>query len=400
MNVKIGLIAFLSFFFSFSENTSYAGNSTLEKAHELSEKIRDKKETLKNIHHELEENQRDFDNAEKQGISILDELQRIDQVKHAKKKELKLLVRETEQTVENSTLIGEKIDDTAEQLRLWKDSLRTRLRMHYKTGQLNKMTPLLASRGKDSGHLHDQVFSALSRLEHKKTQQADQELTSLEKRKQDYGRTTKMLIEKQTKVEATLHTIQTEQKKKRRLIARINKKQSVYEKTITELKASSAKIESLVNMLLKEQENFAQLSEIGDGLIGEKGALHWPSDGKVVAFFGRQKHPKFDTFLQRNGIDIKATQGTGIHSAFDGIVAFADWLKGYGLVLIIAHGLEDVSLYAHASSLLVNIGDRVKAGQLVGTVGDTGLTGNSMLYFEIRAGGKAVDPIKWLVARQ
>jgi septal ring factor EnvC (AmiA/AmiB activator) len=131
-----------------------------------------------------------------------------------------------------------------------------------------------------------------------------------------------------------------------------------------------------------------------------KGALQWPSSGKVVAFFGHQKHPKFDTFLQRKGIDIKANQGSVIRSAFDGIVAFADWVKGYGLLLIIDHGLGDVSLYAHASSLLVNVGDRVKGGQPVGAVGDTGLTGDSMLYFEVRAGGKPVDPIKWLSARK
>ncbi len=294
----------------------------------------------------------------------------------------------------------QEIDGTADQLTVWRDSLRARLKMHYKAGRLDAMTPLLASRGRDDGHRRDRVFSALAGSEYDKTQQKAQELVALEQRKQEYDRITQQLLGEQREVEEALAAIQTEQKKKRRLIARIRDEQAMYERTIAELEKSSARIEDLVRALLEKQEKFARLRDAGDGLTEVKGALQWPSDGKVVAFFGHQKHPKFDTFLQRKGIDIKANQGSVIRSAFDGVVAFADWLKGYGLLLIIDHGLGDVSLYAHASSLLVNVGDRVKAGQPVGAVGDTGLTGDSMLYFEVRAGGKPVDPLKWLSARK
>ena len=394
------LIVFLGLFFSLGESMVYAGNSTIEKARELSGKIKDTQATLEGIQRELTGSRRDFDNAEQREISVLDELQSIDQVRHAKRKALKRLIHAVERTGEDSTRAGQKIDGTADRLEVWRDSLRARVRMHYKAGRLDAMTPLLASSGRDDGHLRDRVFSALSGSEYDNTQQTAQELATLEQRKREYDRMTQQLLGEQREVEAALAAIQAEQKKKRRLIARIHDEQAMYERTITELERSAARVEDLVRGLLEDQEKFARLHEAGDGLTEVKGALHWPSDGKVVAFFGHQKHPKFDTFLQRKGIDIKANQGSVIRSAFDGIVVFADWLKGYGLLLIIDHGLGDVSLYAHASSLLVNVGDRVKVGQPVGAVGDTGLTGDSMLYFEVRAGGKAVDPMKWLSARK
>ena len=398
--MKTLLIMFLGLVFVAGDSMVHAGNSAVEKVQELSGKIKEQQATLDNVQRELTESRRGFGNAEKRERSILDELQDIDKVRHAKREELKRLIHALERTSEDSTHAGQEIEGAADRLEASQHSLRTRLRVHYKASRQDAMRPLLASRGSNDEHLRDRVFSALSGSEYDTVQQMAQELVTLEQRKQEYAQQTEQLRGEQREVEEALAAIQAERKKKRRLIARIRDEQATYERTIAELEKSSARIEDLVRALLEKKEKFTRLREAGDGLTDVKGVLHWPSNGEVVAFFGHQKHPKFDTFLKRKGIDIKANQGSVIRSAFDGTVAFADWLKGYGLLLIIDHGLGDVSLYAHASSLLVNVGDSVKAGQPVGAVGDTGLTGDSMLYFEVRAGGKAVDPIKWLSARK
>ena len=258
---------------------------------------------------------------------------------------------------------------------------------------------LLASREHDAVYRRDRVFSASSKLTHEEMQRTAQDRVALEQQ-QGYGRMqTKQLREEQRDVEEAIAVLDLALKKQRRQLAQIRDERTVSKQEIVKLERSSARVEDVLRALLEEQEKLARLHEGGNGLTDRKGILRWPSDGQVVAFFGRQKHPKFDTFLQRKGIDIKANRGSVIRAAFDGVVAFADWLKGYGLLLIIDHGRGDVSLYAHASSLSVDVGDHVKAGHPVGIVGDTGLTGGSMLYFELRAGGKAVDPIEWLAAR-
>src|SRR5438445_13741584 len=75
-------------------------------------------------------------------------------------------------------------------------------------------------------------------------------------------------------------------------------------------------------------------------------------------------------------------------------------MRGYGLLAIVDHGEGYFSLYAHASKLLVNVGDAVRSNQPIGEIGDTGLTGQSTLYFELRQGGQALDPLPWLIRRR
>jgi len=83
----------------------------------------------------------------------------------------------------------------------------------------------------------------------------------------------------------------------------------------------------------------------------------------------------------------------------DGVVAWADWYKGYGKLVILEHGTGFYSLYGHLSRLDLNKGDRVQRGQVIGLVGDTGSSRGAKLYFEIRAKGEAQDPLIWLAKR-
>jgi septal ring factor EnvC (AmiA/AmiB activator) len=120
----------------------------------------------------------------------------------------------------------------------------------------------------------------------------------------------------------------------------------------------------------------------------------------VVSFFGRQKHRNFETYVQRKGIEIRAEEGSAIRAVMAGTVVYADWLKGYGQVLILDHLNGFFSLYAHASKLLVKVGEHVPSGQVIGETGDTGLTGENTLYFELREGADPVDPLVWLAKRR
>ncbi|MEN8303968.1 MAG: HAD-IC family P-type ATPase, partial [Campylobacterota bacterium] len=106
------------------------------------------------------------------------------------------------------------------------------------------------------------------------------------------------------------------------------------------------------------------------GYRGLKGLLPWPVSGKVVSFFGRQKHPTFETYIERKGIEIRSVEGGAIRAVMDGTVAYADWLKGYGLVLILDHPNGFYSLYAHNSQILVKSGDKVSRGEIVAMTGD------------------------------
>lgn len=121
-----------------------------------------------------------------------------------------------------------------------------------------------------------------------------------------------------------------------------------------------------------------------------KGDLPWPVKGELIQKFGSAREEgKLD------GVLIAAPEGTEIQSITDGKVVYADWMRGYGLLIIVDHGKGYISLYAFNQSLYKKIGDVVNAGDVIASVGLSGGHNQASLYFGIRKKGKAVDPMEW-----
>jgi septal ring factor EnvC (AmiA/AmiB activator) len=133
---------------------------------------------------------------------------------------------------------------------------------------------------------------------------------------------------------------------------------------------------------------------VGFGML--RGRLPWPTDGKIVAGYGAQVHPRFGTRTFRSGVDIEAAQGTEVGAVYAGHVIYTGWFKGYGNLIILDHGNDYFTLYAHVAEILVREGDDVRQGQRIGTVGDTGSLAGPRLYFEVRYQGRPQDPEQWL----
>ena len=130
-----------------------------------------------------------------------------------------------------------------------------------------------------------------------------------------------------------------------------------------------------------------------------RGRLPWPTEGRIIAGFGAQVHPRFGTRTFRNGVDIEAAEGREVAAVYAGHVVYTGWFKGYGNLIILDHGGEYYTLYAHIAEIEVKEGDDVRQGQRIGTVGDTGSLAGPRLYFEVRYQGKPQDPAEWLRQR-
>ncbi|MBJ6979878.1 peptidoglycan DD-metalloendopeptidase family protein [Luteimonas sp. MC1782] len=125
------------------------------------------------------------------------------------------------------------------------------------------------------------------------------------------------------------------------------------------------------------------------------GGLSWPLTGSLLAGYGG----RMPDGRSSSGVLVAASAGTPVRAVAEGTVVFAEWMTGYGLILIIDHGNGYMSLYAHNDSLLKGPGDRVARGDAVSTVGTSGGQGTAALYFELRRDGKPVDPNAWLQKR-
>lgn len=123
-----------------------------------------------------------------------------------------------------------------------------------------------------------------------------------------------------------------------------------------------------------------------------KGRLRLPVRGELMNHFGGSREESGATW---KGLFIRSATGETVHAVADGRVVYADWLRGFGNLLILDHGGGFMSLYGNNEGLLRRVGDRVHAGDPVASVGATGDSADSGLYFELRRDGKPFDPLKW-----
>ena len=129
---------------------------------------------------------------------------------------------------------------------------------------------------------------------------------------------------------------------------------------------------------------------------GRGSMFDWPLRGPVSSPFGTRIHPVFKTKSFHSGLDISAPRGTPVKAAAPGEVLFEGWMRGYGQVVIIDHGRDYSTVYAHMSSTRVREGTVVKVGTDIGTVGNTGTTTGYHLHFEVRVGSTAKNPLDYL----
>ena len=201
-------------------------------------------------------------------------------------------------------------------------------------------------------------------------------------------RTESDLTARAAAIAATREQLTAEQDTRRQTIARIN----------TQLKQDQAELDALIlnqnrlNMLLERLQAIAlPASPASQPFAALRGQLTMPIEGKPINRFGAIRNAD----LRWRGWLIPAEQGDPIRAVHGGRVIFADWLRGQGLLLVVDHGDEWLSLYAQNHSLLRAVGDWASSGEVLSLAGATG--GNEMngLYFEIRHQGEPVDPADW-----
>ncbi|MCB1787023.1 MAG: peptidoglycan DD-metalloendopeptidase family protein [Chromatiaceae bacterium] len=124
---------------------------------------------------------------------------------------------------------------------------------------------------------------------------------------------------------------------------------------------------------------------------GLRGSLPWPSSGRIVKRFGA---PKLGALVW-DGVMISAPEGREVRAVHHGRVAFADWLRGFGLLLIVDHGDGYMTLYGHNQSLFKEAGDWVEVNEPIALVGSSGGREQAGVYFGIRYQGRPIDPAKW-----
>lgn len=153
--------------------------------------------------------------------------------------------------------------------------------------------------------------------------------------------------------------------------------------------------EDAERVLQRVREEMARLSEPppSTAIAATQGDLPWPVQGSVTSSFGRGDG------ISRNGMLIQASEGTPVTAVHSGRVVFADWMRGFGNLLIVDHGDQVMTLHAHLQHFSAEVGSAVSRGDELGAVGNSGGQGRAALYFEVRRNGEPIDPQGWIAQR-
>lgn len=305
-------------------------------------------------------------------------------------------IRELKQKI---TLIKRKLKKLAakntqqqQQIAQQRKQLGAQLRAQLMLGQQSQLKLLLNE--EDPAKLSRQLtrFNYLNQARTQNIKQLQNLLAENRKTKTtitQQGKDLQSSVQQQHDARAVLHHNLQRQKI---LVTHINQQLATQEQRLQELLNNKKALTQLITRLGEESrvtrldapaiQNFPRL----------KGKLPWPVSGSLTTKFNRHKQ---DTTLHQHGVLISAALGKDINAIAHGRIAFADWIRGYGLLIIIDHGDGYMSLYGHVQSFLRDIGDWVSAGETIATLGKSGGQKQARLYFEIRQQGQPVDPQLW-----
>ncbi len=224
----------------------------------------------------------------------------------------------------------------------------------------------------------DERIEALSRLESEILHKQQQIQTAQQQQKKEKA----SLEEKRRSRQQVLTNIEKDIKNQAQRLVQLEEARKVLEALLASLSEALADIPPDAGDI----KPFRQL----------KGKLTYPANGRMKNYFGKRRK---GGNLKWQGVVINARAGAHVNAVHHGRIAFSDWLRGFGLLVIIDHGDGYMTLYGHNESLFKDVGEWVETGEAIATVGESGGQSNAGLYFEIRKNGKPLNPRPWLARK-
>ena len=365
------------------------------------DEIRQKEEELRKVRKELVESRKKAKELKSEESSILEKLDQLDVQLELNQKLLKKLKEKEKRKTAEVSGVESKIETTENKLIIRQTILANRLRAIYKHGSVHPMELILTAKSFPDMVTKTKYLMLIAEQDARLKGRIENDRQELIDHSAKLSRDLSALKSTRIENEIEVKNLDRDKEKRETLLEDVREKKKNQEDLAKELTKSEGKLQSLIDELIRKRKEEARRR--GRVVPSQEitfpkrmGRLIWPVRGEVVSGFGTKKHPEYGTSTLNNGIDIKAPKGKRVLAVADGQVAFADRFLGYGQVIIVDHGGGYYSLYAHLSSILVDVGDSVRERDIIGEVGDSGSLEGPQLHFEIREQGRPVNPAIWL----
>lgn len=251
---------------------------------------------------------------------------------------------------------------------------------------LNQQDPVRASRVLS-------YFAYFNRERVRRIQAVEERAERLAALARDAEREAGRLAELAARQEATRAGLEAAKAQRAQVLAALERTIAGGEQTLAELARNAESLRLLVEHLRQRAQIRAELEVQRDPFAARRGRLPWPLlEGRVRVGFGT---PKEGSDLPWDGVLLAAREGEEVRAVYDGRVVYADWLLGFGMLLVIDHGDGFMTLYGHNEALLKEVGEWVSSGEPVALGGNSGGRDDTVLYFAIRRHGEPLDPAAW-----
>lgn len=285
-----------------------------------------------------------------------------------------------------------KIVKLRKQLVQHKDVLTQQLRAAYSIGQQDYIKLLLNQQNPVALGRTLSYYDYFIKVRSENVINVKNEITEIEQLQTAIEEQTKKLELIQQTRSNEIQSLEDSKKQRKLVLSKLSKEIRSKSRKLEKMQGDERRLERLLHTLMQAMPDIPEQAETLINFRRQKGQMPWPVKGRIRTKYGSSR--KMGK-LKWQGVIINAKEGEEVRAISHGQVAFADWLQGYGLLLIIDHGDNFMSLYGFNQSLYRNPGDWIEAGETIATVGNSGGHSKPGLYFEIRRNGKPTNPSLW-----
>jgi len=358
------------------------------------------KEGLGQLRDRIEILTKDLSDKEKSKLGFSNSLHESEQAIEGINQEL-VNLKEKKHEVENKlNQLQINLDATQNKILDQQTRLEKLFYQQYISGEHEYLKLLLAQKNPNQISRELYYYGYISRARTEDINIYRSDLKELQTIFDEANKKTKEIISIQTKQAEKKETLEKEEIKYKKLLAGISKEVTKGRNEILKLKDDEKRLSVLVTKIInakkrslkKDKENLPDASLNKKGFKRKKGKLNLPVDGKIVNSFGSQKKGG----VTWRGLFISAPVGIDVIAIADGKVVYANWIRGFGNVLIVDHGGDYMSLYGNNEILTKKVDETVRGGDIIAAVGNSDRNRESGLYFELSHEGEPFDPLKWI----
>jgi septal ring factor EnvC (AmiA/AmiB activator) len=353
-----------------------------------------KERELEQVRERISELKQSMDRSATERDRLTGELQGIEIAISEQRMRIRDIEREQRYTENKKQVLDADLAEREEHLDRESRELAAQVRAAYMSGSQEKIKLLLSQRDPATLGRLMAYYRYLSDYRADNIAAVTDEIQKLAELRSQIAAEAARLASLAKKRYAELTQLNSSQEDRQALLKRLKDKIVTEGQEVERLAGQEQDLTQLIAELTSILSDYPITSEAP--FSQHKGKLTWPVAGTLIHDFGQ---PRAGRDIKWNGVVLAVPRGREVRAVYHGRVAFADWLAGMGLLVIIDHGEGYLSLYGYNETILKNAGDWVAPGDVIATVGDSGGQQRSSVYFELRRGTKPVDPRQWITRR-